>query len=69
MDGNLVPVLPVFLAEAGELEPPGPWEQPQSQETLWGGCQGLEVGVTKFGCVWKLSECPARCPVGGYRAP
>lgn len=66
---NLVPILPVFLAGARELEPPGPWERPRSQETLWGGCHGLEVEVTMFGLGWKLRECVARCPVGGHGAP
>lgn len=38
-------------------------------ETLWGGCQGLGVGVTKFGGGWGCGERPAGCPVGGHRAP
>lgn len=38
------------LAKAEDLEPPSSWEQPQSQKTPWGGCQGLEMGVIKFGC-------------------
>ena len=55
-DGNLVPVLSVFLAGTGS-DP--------TAETLWGGGQGLAVGVTKFGGGWRCSECPAGCQWAG----
>ena len=55
-DGNLVPVLSVFLA--GTRSDP-------TAETLWGGRQGLAVGVTKFGGGWRCSECPAGCQWAG----
>ena len=64
MDGKPVPVLPVSLAGAGS--------HPRARVPVGrmsGAGSGGGGGVTKFGCGWRCSECPAGCAVGGRRAP
>ena len=60
MDGNLVPILSVFLAGTGS--------DPTARDPV-GRTSGTRSGLTKFGGGWGCSERPAGCPVGGHRAP